>query len=274
MGRKKLSKLYTSFIRPTLEYASIVWDGCSVQDAEKLEKVQLSAARIVTGLPSFASKESLYFETGWETLKARRYVAKMITMFKINTGNVPEYLCDIVPKKHENVSEYNTRNKDQFIFPRCNLELFKKSFVPDATKYWNSLSIEARASTSINTFRKYLTTDVSNPPPYFSFGKRYTNIVHTKLRYNCLLNDDLYKRNIVNTPLCSYGKTEDSYHFFFACKNYTNARNILFTQLFRIDLINIDTNLLLWGNTNLSLQTNTSIFAAVHKFIEDSCRFR
>ena len=108
-------------------------------------------------------------------------------------------------KKHENVSEYNTRNKDQFIFPRCNLELFKKSFVPDTTKYWNSLSIEARASTSINTFRKYLTTAVSNPPPYFSFGKRYTNIVHTKLRYNCLLNDDLYKRNIVNTPLCSCG---------------------------------------------------------------------
>ena len=25
-----------------LEYASIVWDGCSKQDAEKLEKVQLT----------------------------------------------------------------------------------------------------------------------------------------------------------------------------------------------------------------------------------------
>jgi hypothetical protein len=71
MGRPNLSKLYTSFIRPTLEYASIVWDGCSVQDTEKLEKVQLAAARIVTGLPIFASKESLYFETGWETLKTR-----------------------------------------------------------------------------------------------------------------------------------------------------------------------------------------------------------
>ena len=31
-----------------LEYASIVWDGCSYQDADKLEKVQLIAARIVT----------------------------------------------------------------------------------------------------------------------------------------------------------------------------------------------------------------------------------
>jgi hypothetical protein len=60
--------------------------------------VQLAAARIVTGLPIFASKESFYFDTGWETLKTRWYVAKVITMFKINTGNVPKYFRDIVPK--------------------------------------------------------------------------------------------------------------------------------------------------------------------------------
>ena len=35
---------------------------------DKLEKVQLEAARLVTGLPLFASRESLYFETGWEKL--------------------------------------------------------------------------------------------------------------------------------------------------------------------------------------------------------------
>ena len=39
-----------------LEYPSMFWDGCAKQDvenAEKLEKVQLTAARIVTGLPIF-----------------------------------------------------------------------------------------------------------------------------------------------------------------------------------------------------------------------------
>ena len=38
-------------------------------DIEKLGKVQLSAARIVTGLPIFASRESPYTETGWQTLQ-------------------------------------------------------------------------------------------------------------------------------------------------------------------------------------------------------------
>ena len=70
--RNKLSKMYVTFVRPLLEYASVVWDGCSILDTDKLEKVQLNAVRIVTGLPILASKESLYFETGWEPLCKRR----------------------------------------------------------------------------------------------------------------------------------------------------------------------------------------------------------
>jgi hypothetical protein len=54
-----------------------VWDGCYERDIEKLEKIQLEAARIVTDLTKFASKDSLYFETGWETLANRRETRKL-----------------------------------------------------------------------------------------------------------------------------------------------------------------------------------------------------
>ena len=40
-----------------------------------------------------------------------------------------------------------------------------------------------------------------------------------------------------------------------------------------LDLVNIDINLLLCGDVNLPLQMNNRIFAAVHKFIDESCRF-
>jgi hypothetical protein len=42
-----------------LEYASEVWDNCGQTNSDRLEKVQLEAARIVTGLPSFASTHSI-----------------------------------------------------------------------------------------------------------------------------------------------------------------------------------------------------------------------
>ena len=58
------------FIR--LEYAFEVWDGRYERDIEKLEKIQLEAARNETGLTKFGSKDSLYFETEWETCANRR----------------------------------------------------------------------------------------------------------------------------------------------------------------------------------------------------------
>jgi hypothetical protein len=36
-----------------------VWDGCYDWDIEKLEKIQLEAARNVTGLTKIASKDSM-----------------------------------------------------------------------------------------------------------------------------------------------------------------------------------------------------------------------
>ena len=58
----------------------------------------------------------------------------MTNMFKIHMGGVPEYLLDIVSKKREHVSSYNTRNKEGYIIASCRLQLFKNSFIPDAVK--------------------------------------------------------------------------------------------------------------------------------------------
>lgn len=45
-----LIRIYFAFIRPILEYADIVWDNCTQEITEFFEKVQVDAARIVTGL--------------------------------------------------------------------------------------------------------------------------------------------------------------------------------------------------------------------------------
>ena len=77
LSKDTLYKLYCTYIRPLLEYGSEVWNGCSINDTNRLEHIQLNAARIVTGLPSLASLHSLYFETGWEHLADRRQIRKL-----------------------------------------------------------------------------------------------------------------------------------------------------------------------------------------------------
>ena len=96
LSRNKLSKMYVTFVRPILEYASVIWGGFSISDTEKLEKVQLYAARIVTGLPILALKKSLYYETGCEPLCERRRKSKLTTMYKIHTNTVTQYLYDTI----------------------------------------------------------------------------------------------------------------------------------------------------------------------------------
>ena len=59
----------------------------------------------------------------------------------------------------------------------------------------------------------------NHPPDYFSHGDRTLNILHTKLRLNCILNCDLHRYNIIDSPLCTCGKIEDTYHYlFFLCQ--------------------------------------------------------
>ena len=77
--------MYLTFIRPVLEYASEVWDNCGQANSDRLENVQLEAARIVTGLPSFTSIHSIYIETGWEKLKTRWEVRKLVLFYKTST---------------------------------------------------------------------------------------------------------------------------------------------------------------------------------------------
>ena len=92
LSRQNLEKLYLTYIRPIFEYASEVWDNCGLVNANKLEKLQAEAARIVTGLPTFTKLEYVYNETGWETLSNRRKVRRIQMFYNIQHNNTPEYL--------------------------------------------------------------------------------------------------------------------------------------------------------------------------------------
>ena len=49
LDRATLEVLYKSLVRSIVEYADVVWDGCSANDCDLLESLQFEAARVVTG---------------------------------------------------------------------------------------------------------------------------------------------------------------------------------------------------------------------------------
>ncbi len=265
--------MYFIFIRPILEYADIVWDNCTQHEKDELEKIQLEAARIVTGATKLVSLDLLYKETGWEKLSTRRRKHKLVTFYKMYNNMSPAYLSSLVPTAVGDNSRYNLRNADNVQMVQFNSTLYKESFLPSAIDEWNRLPLDARNSNSLEAFKTYLNTDLVKPSPYFYFGNRLGQIYHTRLRtMSSGLNQHLYTKHIIGSPLCPCGEVEDNEHFFLKCPRFALIRNEM------VDIVvrcygNISTSLLLNGNPNLSVVVNEEAFTAIHGYILRSRRF-
>ena len=67
-----LNQMFLSFVKPILEYADVVWESCSNDNANRIEKIKLEAARTITGLTRCTHLDSLYNEICWIPLSHRR----------------------------------------------------------------------------------------------------------------------------------------------------------------------------------------------------------
>ena len=275
LSRVTLDKLYCTYIRPLLEYCSEVWDGCNTADANRLEAVQLNAARIVTGLPIFASLEALYFETGWETLAERRKMRKLCLMYKIVNNESPSYLNDLLPNRVNETSKYNLRNRHDFEIPFSRLCSFESSFLPSTLKIWNELDIEIRSSPTLLQFKGHIKSIKIQVENFTNVGERKYNIILTRIRHRCSsLRGDLSSVKIIPNSYCSCGAPlENTEHYFFECPQYMEARNRLLQSLNFGFAFNLDFKMLTSGSPDFDNETNKFIMLSVLRFIKDSHRF-
>ena len=62
VNRSSLEKMYFCFIRPTLEYADVLWDNCTNALKQDIEDVQIEAARTVTGATKLCNTQHMLSE--------------------------------------------------------------------------------------------------------------------------------------------------------------------------------------------------------------------
>ena len=130
LDRVSLETIYTTFIRPVLEYGDILFDNCNENEKYELDKIQNEAARITTGATKLVSIEQLNLETGWESLRQRRWIHKLVQFYKMFNNLSPEFLSNLVPQTVGNSSRYSLRNSQniQTIQTRANYHF--NSFLP------------------------------------------------------------------------------------------------------------------------------------------------
>ena len=180
LDRFALEKLYLSFIRPILEYADIIWDTQNQTLINKLENVQIDAARIVTGGTKLTAINKLYEETKWETLSYRRRNHKLILFHKMVNKKTPQYLSNLVPNIVSLRHEHNTRQSNNIIniFTRTNF--YSDYFLPSTIKLWNSLDQTTRNCESTFLFKRLVRQQNTKVPVHFYSGSRLGQVLHAR----------------------------------------------------------------------------------------------
>ncbi|MCG7883380.1 MAG: hypothetical protein JAY96_17510 [Candidatus Thiodiazotropha endolucinida] len=276
LHRKALNQIYLSFLRPIFEYASVVWDGCTMYEKDSLEKIQHEAARIVSGLTRSVSIAKLYSEIGWLSLADRRNYQKLILVFKSKNAMLPEFLTNLFPPVVGMTSRYELRNSDDYVIQNQRTQIFSRSFIPSSTSLWNQLPQEIRNKPTLSSFKSALLSNLfiaPKVPQYFLYGNRKLSVVHACIRNNCSnLHNDLFRNRLRENAQCECGTSiEDAEHYFFQCCRYPNERRKLFYNTHRFHPLNINT--LLNGRESLSFEENSTIFRSVQEYIKDTNRF-
>jgi hypothetical protein len=169
------------------------------------------------------------------------------------------------------VNNYNLRNNQNYVPPRCRLRTSASSFIPSTVSLWNNLDISIRNSPTLSSFKNRVKVYIYKTPKYYNEGPRKRNILHTKLRHQCnSLNVDPSIIHIINNYKCNCGASfEDVMHYFLECSLYLNKRR---TFLSNCDDININIETFLFGNDDYSYNVNSKIFGKVRTFINQSKR--
>jgi hypothetical protein len=248
---------------------------------DRIEKVQYHAALAITGTWQGTSRNKLYDELGWESLSDRRWLRRLILLYKIRNNMTPLYLRNNLPR--ERIPLYCNRSTLYHEF-MCNTNKYINSFFPNVIKSWNNLGFEFHNSVSLNIFKNQLIKLIR--PNAKSIFKLH-DTVGIKILYQLRVGLSPLKchkkiHNFMDTPddwcIC-LSAPEDTQHFLLKCTLFSVQRvkllslvNNLLANTNLIDLMD-DYKLYLYGHHSLTDDTNKNILQATILYIKDTGRF-
>ena len=155
-----LLKLFTTYVRPKLEFNSCVWSPYLKTDIFKIERIQKSFTRkaFLRCNIRFSSYQDRLDKLGIKSLQYRRITFDLILIYKIIYGYSDIKFGDYFSFKQ---NMYNLRGNTMKIelrsdFKNKNLLQLYHCFFNRATKYWNLLPDHVATCSTISIFKRKL----------------------------------------------------------------------------------------------------------------------
>ena len=164
-------KLYTTYVRPKLEYNSPVWSPYLKKDILKLESVQrrfTKSACLRCSIP-FTSYQDRITKLNLKTLEYRRVTFDLIFLFKIIHGLINLNFQDYFVNKN---LPYSLRGSTFRIdaVTKFKSTQFQNCFFNRIPSTWNALPEEITSQTNLDTFKRKLNKFDLNTIVCFTVG--------------------------------------------------------------------------------------------------------
>ena len=147
---------YTTYIRPTVEYASPVWDPHTKRNTNKIEMVQRRCARYVTGsFDRTSSVTSMLNCLSWPILEERRRQYRLAVMYRILHNQMDIHWQSFLTKTSSCTRGHNCR----LFVPICKNHVYSSSFFLRTSKDWNNLTFDPADAPSLDILTRKLRND-------------------------------------------------------------------------------------------------------------------
>ena len=149
--------LTNALVVPHYNYGDIIYDGCTADARDTLERNQHYAAKAILGWPKLSSSSTALRELGWIPLHQRRKIHQGVFIHKAlrnrNSHHATSTINNLLPH-HTHSTRHSHRN--QFNSQQHHLSLTERSVMYRATHAWNSFPFEVRNIESTKGFKDSL----------------------------------------------------------------------------------------------------------------------
>lgn len=144
-----MKKLFTSLVRPLLEYGNVIWYPRHKKEAEILERVQRRATKMIQGMTGHTYEDRLKL-LDLPTLVYRRYRGDAIEVYKYLRGVYNVDSSSLLPRAFDT----RTRGHEYKLLKRpCRGQLRSNFFSMRVVNLWNSLPEDVVSAPSLNAFK-------------------------------------------------------------------------------------------------------------------------
>jgi hypothetical protein len=159
LDKESTEKLVHAFITSKIDVNNSLLYGLPDTLLQRLQRIQNSAARLVTRSKKHDHITPILCELHWLPVQQRILYKVLLIVFKAIHNLAPMYVADMIVQKPDSKRSMRSNENSLLIVPRARTTTYgDRNFRVFAPLLWNQLPLHMRKCDDLNAFKKYLKT--------------------------------------------------------------------------------------------------------------------